>query len=132
MKKKILITYATYGNGHKAAAKYIYDYFRNNSNYQLKLVDVMEYGNLFAKIDNYNFNLNYKYKAYHHFFTMAYELSNNRIVTSPYKFIVKLILKNKLKKDILDYNPDIVISTHFFGSILMGSLKKKYNLNTKY
>ena len=132
MNKKILITYTSYGNGHKAAAEYIYNYFKDhNKNLNLKIIDTMEYGNLLAKIDKKSFEMNYKFRPNHLFFSIIYNLSDNNIITSPYKLIVKLILKKKLKKEILDYKPDIVISTHFFGSILIGILKDKYNLKTK-
>ena len=44
MKKKILIIYASYGNGHKAIGKYIEKYFLNeNANLEIKCVDLMDY-----------------------------------------------------------------------------------------
>ena len=44
MKKKILIIYASYGNGHKAIGKYIERYFlAQNPNLEIKCVDLMDY-----------------------------------------------------------------------------------------
>ena len=38
MKKRILITYASYGSGHKTTAEYIYDYFKEHGNYEIKII----------------------------------------------------------------------------------------------
>ncbi len=54
--KKILITYATYGNGHKAIAEYIANYLDKNK-YEIKLLNIMDYVgflcNLSLKIHNF-------------------------------------------------------------------------------
>ena len=42
-KKKVLITYATYGSGHKSVASYIYDYFIKHSDYEVKILDLLDY-----------------------------------------------------------------------------------------
>ena len=53
--KKILITYASYGSGHKSVAEYVEDYFKEHSkNFEIKVIDVMDYASIFAKI-NQNF-----------------------------------------------------------------------------
>ena len=48
MKKKILITYASYGSGHKTVANYIYDFFKEHGGdkYEVKVIDVMDYASL--------------------------------------------------------------------------------------
>lgn len=131
MKKKLLITYASFGSGHKTVAEYVYDYFKNNSDeYEIKLIDVMDYGNLIGKINIWFFNLNFKFQN-EIASTVGYEISDSKIVTAPYKEITKVLFKSDLKKDILDFKPDILISSHFFGGIVMGMLNKKYNMNTK-
>ncbi len=65
---KILIAYATYGNGHKSAAESVYNYLKDKG-YELKIIDILEYGNIIAKIDKKAFELNYKYQFNHHLFT---------------------------------------------------------------
>lgn len=129
MKTKILITYATYGSGHKMAAKYIYDYLKKNKDYDIKLIDVMDYGNLIAKVNlkTYNSN-NHSNKIFASFF---YKIFNNKVAVAPYKEIIKILFKSDLTEEILNYNPDYIISTHFFGSILMGMINKKYKTKTK-
>ena len=129
--KKLLITYASYGSGHKSVANYVKDYFEEHSTeFEIKVIDVMDYGNLFAKISQKMFNLNFKFQNSIPS-TIGYEISDNKLVTAPYKEITKSILKSKLKDDILEFNPDVMISTHFLGSILMGCINKKYNTTTK-
>lgn len=49
-KKKILIAYATYGSGHKTVANYLYNYLLENSNYEIKLIDLMDYENIIGLI----------------------------------------------------------------------------------
>lgn len=134
--KKILITYASYGSGHKTTAEYIYDYFKENGKYEIKLIDMMDYGNIIAKINHKTFNSaagynNMLFKMNNIFFTFTYELFDSKVTMSIYKEIVKVLFKSDLKKEIVEFNPDFLISTHFFGGTLMGMINKKYKLNTK-
>ena len=53
--KKILITYATYGNGHKAIAEYIANYLKDE-NYEIKLLNIMDYTGFLCNITLKAFN----------------------------------------------------------------------------
>ena len=129
--KKLLITYASYGSGHKSVAEYVEEYFKKHSqDFEIKVIDVMEYGSIIGKINKKMFNLSFKFQNSFSS-TIGYEISDNKLITAPYKEITKILLKSKLKDDILKFNPDVLISTHFFGSITMGSINKKYGTNTK-
>lgn len=130
MKKKLLIVYASYGSGHKSVAEYVNDYFKEHGNYEIKLFDIMDYSNIIAKISLKIFNLNFKYQLSVPT-TIGYEIFDNKVLTAPYKEITKALFKSDLKKDILEFNPDFMISTHFFGSIVMGLINKKYKTKTK-
>ena len=130
MKKKILITYASYGSGHKTVANYIYEYFKEHGDYDVKIVDVMDYASLSGKINLKLFNMIFKFQ-FSLPATIGYELSDNKIVTAPYKIYTKACLNKQLQKDFLEYNPDLLIATHFFGGIMMGSINKKYHTKTK-
>ena len=61
-RKKVLIAYATYGSGHKTVANYIYEYLKKHSNYELKIMDLMDYENLIGYISKRAFEQNFKYK----------------------------------------------------------------------
>lgn len=133
MKKKILIAYASYGSGHKTAAQYVYDYFNKFDKYELKIIDLMDYGNKIGKLSTDLFNLTFKYSQ-KSLFTLVYNFFNHRVVSShiPYKTITKAILKNKeLRRDIEEFKPDLLISPHFFPSIILGIFNSKGYTNTK-
>lgn len=131
-KKKVLITYATYGSGHKTVANYIYDYLNKHSNYEIKIIDLLDYENIIGLISKKAFEQNFKSQLSCLMFNVTYAVFNNKITTIPYKQITKAILKNKqLQQDIIDFNPDLLISTHFFGHIVLGMLNKKKLTNCK-
>lgn len=131
-RKRVLITYATYGSGHKTVANYIYEYFTKHSNYEVKVIDLMDYENIVGLISKKAFEQNFKSKISSVVFSVIYTLFDNKPATLPYKQVTQAIFKNKkLKEDIIEFNPDLLISTHFFGHIILGMLNKKQLTNTK-
>lgn len=131
-RKRVLITYATYGSGHKTVANYIYEYFTKHSNYEVKVIDLMDYENIVGLISKKAFEQNFKSKISSVVFSVIYTLFDNKTATLPYKQVTQAIFKNKkLKEDIIEFNPDLLISTHFFGHIILGMLNKKQLTNTK-
>lgn len=131
-KKKVLITYATYGSGHKTVANYICNYLEKHSDYEIKIIDLMDYENIIGFLSKRAFENNFKLNGGHVLFTLFYEFFDNKATTLPYKLIAKSVFKNKkLKEDIVSFNPDLLISTHFFGNIMMGIFNKKGLTNTK-
>ena len=131
-KKKVLITYATYGSGHKTVANYIYDYLNKHSNYEIKIIDLMDYENIIGLISKKAFEQNFKSQFSSLMFSVTYALFDNKTATIPYKQITKAIFKNKkLQNDIIEFNPDLLISSHFFGNIILGMLNKKKLTNCK-
>ena len=131
-KKKLLITYATYGSGHKTVANNIYEYFKTKDEYEIKIIDVMDYANIIGTVSKKIFEKNFKHKVNSIFFSIIYKFFDYKTTTLPYKSVTKSIFKNKkLKEDIIKFNPDLLISTHFFGNIIVGMLNKKGLINTK-
>lgn len=61
MKKKILITYAMYGNGHRAVAEYIEKYFKQQDpELEILAIDLLKYstpviGRLSQKITDFSY-----------------------------------------------------------------------------
>lgn len=133
-RKKILLTYASYGSGHKAAVKYIQNYFESkNNNYEIKILDISEYNSNIgiAAETLFNFNFNHNHKA-GITFTILYNLFNNKISTMPYRKVTeKLYNQTKLKKVIKDFDPDLTISTHFFSSILIAKYNNENIISSK-
>lgn len=128
--KKILIFYGSYGAGHFSAARSIKEYIDSNyKDCETKIVDCIEYINkFFNKIS---------VKTYDHL-SMKVPWAWKRVYYDSEKWPIKNISKGanqlfsiKLYKLISNYNPDIIISTHFFPSQMCCVLKKKGKINCK-
>ena len=128
--KKILIFYASFGGGHLSAAKSIEKYLlKNYKEIDVELIDCMKYVN----------------KAFEKISTTAYkEMAKKmpwawgKIYSSSQKGPLAHISSKansfmaiKLLKLLREKNPDIVISTHPFGSQMCSYLKRKKKVNFK-
>ena len=126
--KKILIFYATYGGGHLSAAKSIKQYLEDHySDLQIEMIDCVEYINKalnsittaayreMAKKAPWAWEKVY-YKSGHGMLAKVSTTSNK-------------IMAIKMAKLFKSFNPDIVISTHPFGSQMTSYLKKKGRTN---
>lgn len=129
--KKILIFYGSYGGGHLAAAKSIENYI--NSNYPditVQKVDCMEYiSKHLNKILAESYNEAAKRAPWA--WKKAYYLSNDGILMSNAVKTSNVIFSLKLNKLLQKFKPDLIISTHPFGTQMCGILKKKKKINCK-
>lgn len=128
--KKVVISYCQYGGGHLSAAKNIQHHIEKNyPNTEVILFDFMRYVNrVVDKVSGNAYNkllVNMPWfwgKIYYHtqdpIFEKILSLSNK-------------LLSYKLRKILNKYNPDIIISTHFFVSHTCSILKKNGKLNAK-
>lgn len=131
MKKRILIPYATYGSGHKTIANSIKDYFEQNGEYECLTIDLINYsfpiiGTFSKKVTE---NLMTKLPS---IWSLIYFVFDNKI--SSYvsgKINIKLLDNKKLRNDIIEFNPDITIATHFFGSDIINYYNKKGYTDSK-
>lgn len=122
--KKILIFYASYGGGHLNAAKSIKDCIDNNyANYETELIDCMKYVNKpIEKITT----AAYKEMAKKAPWVWGKIYSDSQ--KGPLAHISSRsnkILAIKLLKLLREKQPDIIISTHPFGSQMCSYLKRK-------
>ena len=124
MKKKILIPYATYGSGHKAIAEYIKNYFEENGEYECKTLDLISYslpiiGTLSKKSSEF---LMTKLPS---IWSILYYAFDNRLSAYISSGLSMKIFDNKhLRKEIEDFNPDITIATHFWGTDIINKYNK--------
>lgn len=132
MKKKILITYAMYGNGHRAVAEYIEKYFKTQDpELEILAIDLLKYsmpvlGTLSQKITDF-FLL--KFPAG---WSTIYNIFDHKISSEVASYMSSGLFRNKrMKKVITDFNPDMTISTHFFGSSLIELYNRKGYTNCK-
>ena len=128
--KKVLIFYASYGGGHLSAAKSIKNYIDENyNNVQTEMIDCIKYINkALDKVTTVAYREMAKkapwawekvyYKANDGFLGKVTTVSNK-------------IMAVKMAKLFREFNPDVVISTHPFGSQMTSYLKQKGKTNCK-
>lgn len=131
MKKKILIPYATYGSGHKTIANYIKNYFEQNGEYECMTLDLINYsipilGSFSKKSAEY---LMTKLPGVWSFIYFVFDNKLSSYISG--KINLKLFDNKKLRRDIVLFNPDITIATHFFGSDIINYYNKLGLIDSK-
>lgn len=128
--KKLLVIYATYGSGHKSIGLNIKDYYASKG-YEVKSIDILSY--TMPIVGNLSRNaVNFLMTRVPSVWSLLCLMFNTRLSSSVYKkFAVKLFDNKSLRREILDFNPDLVIATHFDCSTLISKYKKKELLDTK-
>lgn len=130
--RKILITFCRYGSGHKSIAEYVYNYIKeNNPNDQVMLFDMTDYSNRFGRIGIKLFDFVTKHKT-GKIFDLCYEVMDHKMMTFSHNKIAQKSYDNsKLRREIGNFNPDIVISSHFYCSDILNYYNKLKLINTK-
>lgn len=128
--KKVLIFYASYGGGHLSAARSIKEYIEENyTDVETSLVDCVKYVNkAFEKLTTTAYNEMAKKAPW------AWGKIYSKSEKGPFAAISNTsnrIMALKLNKLLQEYNPDIVISTHPFGSQMCTVLKAKGKIHAK-
>ena len=128
--KKVIIFYASYGGGHLSAAKSIQEYINKNyQNYETSLIDCVK---SISKPINSITTYAYKWMAKN-----SPKLWGSVYDNSQKGFLGKMstclnhFLASKLLKILQNIQPDLVISTHPFGSQMTSFLKEKGKINCK-
>ena len=128
--KKILIFYASFGGGHLSAAKSIERYLLNNyKDTDIELIDCMKYVNkTIEKISTSAYKEMTKKApwAWGKIYSGAQKGALAHITSKANSFMAVKLLRLLREK-----NPDIVISTHPFGSQMCSYLKRKKKVNFK-
>ncbi|MEG1506310.1 MAG: glycosyltransferase [Bacilli bacterium] len=124
MKKKILIVYCSFGSGHKTIAEVVEKYFLENSDCEVKILDVTKYSNTLGKISVKIFNHIINHRS-EFIFNLAYEVVDNKIGSlNQIGFVKKAFNNELLKKEIVEFNPDLTVSTHFWASNIVSYYNK--------
>ena len=127
---KVLIFYASYGGGHLNAAKSIENCIKNNYNdIDVELIDCMKYVNkTIEKVTTAAYREMAKKVpwAWGRIYSDAQKGPLAHISTRSNK-----ILAIKLLKLLREKNPDLIISTHPFGSQMCSYLKRKNKISAK-
>ena len=125
MKKRILVMYARYGSGHKAIAEYVANYISEHNDYDIKVLDITDYGNKVAKftVKIMDFVLRHHQQF---LFDLGYEIADNKALSFGNNLFTKKIYDNKkLREEIVEFNPDVTISSHFYCSNLITLYNKQ-------
>ena len=128
--KKVMIFYGSYGGGHLSAARSIKEYIETKyTNIEIQMVDCIEYVNKMVNkvtttaysglAKNVPWAWGYVYKKAERGFIAKITTDANKLMAY------------KLNKLLQEFNPDYVISTHFFSSQMCAYLKKKNKANFK-
>lgn len=123
---KVLLMSVKAGYGHHSTARAIIDYLTKKG-VACEMLDTFEYINshLADSIDNsYLFSTKYLPEIY----GKAYDKLDRREEKWDKRSLVAMLSKivsHKLKDYIADYNPDVIIGTHSFASMLMTYLREK-------
>ena len=128
---KILILYASYGNGHKSAAYAIKDFLEQNypNDVEIKILDSYEYINEIINnttVKGYEFVTNKTPRVWNKIYTNSENGMLAKISTE-----INRIMSHKLTKLITSFNPDIIVSTHMFNNNMCGRLKRKGKIKCK-
>ena len=87
------------------------------------MLDVAKYSNLLGKLSIKIFDV-FTRHSFHKTFSFIYDIADNRLASlSQMKLVKKAFDNENLRKEITDFNPDLTISTHFFG----GNIISYYN-----
>lgn len=126
--KKILIFYASYGGGHLSAANSIKECLETNyTNIQIEVIDCIRYINrMLNKVTTGAYNE--MAKDIPNLWGKVYAGSQKGLLSSVSKETNKLMAR-KLFKLIIEYKPDLIISTHPFSTQMVSYLKRKGYLN---
>ena len=127
---KILIFYASYGGGHLNAAKSIYEYITDNySTYDVEMIDCMKYVNkTIEKITTAAYREAAKKMPW------VWGKIYNDAQKGPLAHLSSRsnkIMAIKLLKLLREKQPDLIISTHPFGSQMCSYLKRKGKIHAK-
>lgn len=131
MKKRLLVMYATYGTGHKSIAKYIDDYFTDSGEYEVMEIDILQYATPFLGAFTNKFYNNVMFKMPWLWNAIYYMTDNAVAGKMSAQLQAKVVSNKKIKKIILDFNPDVVIATHFTAATYISKLKKSGELDCR-
>lgn len=131
MKKKLLVMYATYGTGHKSIAKYIDDYFTDSGEYEVMEIDILQYATPFLGTFTNKFYNRVMY-SFPWVWNAIYYMTDNAVAGKMSAELQSKVVSNKkIKKIILDFDPDVVIATHFTAATYISKLKNKGELDCR-
>jgi len=125
---KILVTYASAGAGHERAAKAIVKALeKHKGQIEVKLVDVLDYSSFLLK-KTYSATYLFAIRHIPMIWGISYLVLDNRVIYFFVAFFRRIINKlnsTKFIQLLYNFNPDLVISTHFYASEVIACQRRK-------
>ncbi|MBD5636429.1 MAG: hypothetical protein HDP28_01220 [Clostridia bacterium] len=132
--KKILILTVTAGNAHNACALGMKRELERSGNAQVKIVDLLKSCstklNAWIAESGYCLAVSKFPKLYNAFYRRYRKADPNKRYSCPAQGTA-LSTVNDLLQEILNFQPDVVYCTHFYGAIALTDLKLVYSLPCK-
>ena len=128
--KKILIFYGSYGGGHLSAAKAVKNYFEENYDVEVEMIDCIEYINKYlnkASTEAYKELAKKMPWVWKH----VYNQSKNGAL-SHISNTTNRLMSRKLNQLIQEIKPDFIVSTHPFSTSMCAYLKSKGRVTCKF
>jgi len=131
---KVLFLSVPAGGGHHQTAKAMSDYFAGREDVDCKILDVAENVNSIVKeliSKGYILSTTILPKVYGSIYDFLDTRTNdNDEVTSTNKLLSNAF-KRRLKKYLDEYDPDVIVSTHVFATIILNRLAKRNPIRAK-
>lgn len=129
--KKVLILTVTAGNGHNACAKGMKNKLEELGGCEVKIVDLLKsYSsklNVWVSDGGYSLSVSKLLPLYNAFYNKYYKRPAYKRFSTPSQGTV-LTVVNGLLKEILEFRPDVIYATHFYGAMALTNLKLVYDL----
>ena len=131
MKKRILILSITAGTGHNACANSMKRKLESLDDAEVKIVDLLKSFstklNVWVSDKGYSLSVGKLLPLYNAFYNHYKKAApEKRYSCSSQKTVVSTL--NGLMKEIMDFKPDVIYSTHFYGAIAVTDLQLVYKL----
>ena len=123
---KILIIYATAGAGHRRAAEAIYEGFCANTNWDVTLIDALDYTNPFHK-SFYSGSYTFLITRFPGVWGIVFNLVNLPILVplvSQLRRILHTVVAGRLNRFLEEGKFDYIFTTHFLANEVASHLKK--------
>lgn len=132
--KKILILTVTAGNAHNACARGMKNKLESIGGAQVKVVDLLKnYSsrlNVWVADKGYAISVSRLLPLYNAFYNHYKNFEPRKRYSVPSQKTVLSTLEG-LMREILDFRPDVIYCTHFYGAIALTDLRLAYDLPCK-